>query len=319
MENRSHALIAGFFTIALLTLATLLAIWLGRDKIQRIPYEIVTKSSVSGLNLQAVVRYKGIKVGNVTDIDFDAQVPGQIVLRLEVIPDTPVNNHTIATLAYQGVTGIAFVQLDEDGNNTQPVAALSGTDNSVPRIPLRAGTLQNLEQRGVAILNQTEELTKRLNMLLDSQNQKTIMNSVENINKAAAAWQALPDKLEPSLAQLPGLISDTRNTLSSVSQLAQDASKLTGNLNQFSTQLQSRTGPVARFNAALDQLSDSINLDTLPRIQSLTGEARTSLRTINRSAEELSERPQSLLFGRPAAAPGPGEPGFVTPNLAAPK
>jgi phospholipid/cholesterol/gamma-HCH transport system substrate-binding protein len=47
----------------------------------------------------------------VTDIDFDDKNPGQLILRPEVIPDTPVTSATFATLAYQGVTGIAFVQL----------------------------------------------------------------------------------------------------------------------------------------------------------------------------------------------------------------
>ena len=103
MENRSHALIAGVFTVTLIALAVLLAIWLGRDKIQRVPYEIVTRQAVSGLNLQAAVRYKGIKVGNVTDIDFDPAQPGQIILRLEVMPDTPVTGATFATLGYQEI------------------------------------------------------------------------------------------------------------------------------------------------------------------------------------------------------------------------
>ncbi|MBR7791430.1 MCE family protein [Undibacterium sp. FT147W] len=312
MENRSHALIAGFFTIALLILAIFIAIWLGRDKIQRTPYEIVTKSAVSGLNLQAAVRYKGIKVGNVTDIDFDDKNPGQLILRLEVIPDTPVTSATFATLAYQGVTGIAFVQLDED--KTASASAPLAQDGTTQRIPLRPGVMQNLEERGLAILTQTEELTRRINSLLDPKNRQTMISAVDNINKAAEAWQALPNKLNPSLDKLPGLIDQTQNTLNTVSVLSKDASRFTNNLNQLSTQLQSADGPIARFNLALDQLSNGVTMETLPRIQSLTGEARSSLRSLNRTTENLNDRPQSILFGNPPAAPGPGEAGFVAPK-----
>ncbi|MBY0571346.1 MAG: MlaD family protein [Burkholderiaceae bacterium] len=312
MENRSHALIAGFFTIALLILAIFIAIWLGRDKIQRTPYEIVTKSAVSGLNLQAAVRYKGIKVGNVTDIDFDDKNPGQLILRLEVIPDTPVTSATFATLAYQGVTGIAFVQLDEDktAGSSVPLAQ----DGTTQRIPLRPGVMQNLEERGLAILTQTEELTRRINSLLDPKNRQTMISAVDNINKAAEAWQALPNKLNPSLDKLPGLIDQTQNTLNTVSVLSKDASRFTNNLNQLSTQLQSADGPIARFNLAIDQLTNGVTMETLPRIQSLTGEARSSLRSLNRTTENLNDRPQSILFGNPPAAPGPGEAGFVAPK-----
>lgn len=53
MESKSHALIAGVFTIGLAILASLLALWLGKDDIQRTPYTIATPLKVSGLNIQA--------------------------------------------------------------------------------------------------------------------------------------------------------------------------------------------------------------------------------------------------------------------------
>ncbi|MFZ6770922.1 MlaD family protein [Undibacterium sp. Di26W] len=316
MENRSHALMAGFFTIALLILATVLAIWLGRDKIKRVPYEVATKMAVSGLNLQAAVRYKGIKVGNVTDIDFDDKNPGQIILRLEIIPDAPVTSSTYATLGYQGVTGIAFVQLDDDGSSKQLLVADGAAINTdaPPRIPMRPGMMQNLEQRGQAILTQTEELTRRLNNLFDPTNQKSLMTAIENFGKASAAWKAVPDKLEPALARLPELAEQAKTTLKSINGLASDASKLSNNLNQFATNLQAADGPLARFNQAMDRVSDSLIIDTLPRVQTLTGETRATMRSIKRVSESLNDRPQSLLFGPPTQAPGPGEPGFVAPK-----
>ena len=313
MENRSHALIAGFFTIALIVLTTIFAMWLGHDKIQRIPYEIVTNSSVSGLNLQAAVRYKGIKVGNVTDINFNPKVPGQIMLRVEVIPTTPVTTATFATLAYQGVTGIAFIQLDDDKQPGTELLASSQVEDALPRIPLRPSILQNLEQKGIAILGQTEQLTQRINQLLDPQNPASLISTIGHFSKAADQWGAVPGQIAPSLAKLPALIDQTQNTLISVKNLSVDANKFTQNLNQLSNQLQSSEGPIAHFNNALDQISNSVTTETLPRIQTLTGEARSSLRMLNRTTENLNDRPQSILFGNPAPSPGPGEPGFIAP------
>ncbi len=315
MENRSHALMAGFFTIALLILSTVLAVWLGRDKIKRVPYDVVTNMAVSGLNLQAAVRYKGIKVGNVTDIDFDDKNPGQIIMRLEIIPDAPITHSTYATLGYQGVTGIAFVQLDDDGSSGQLLADNNASNpDVVPRLPMRPGMMQNLEQRGQAILVQTEELTRRLNTMLDPANQKSLMTAVANIGKAAASWEALPRKLEPAIARLPELADQTKSTLTEFRSLSANASKLSNNLNQLTSNLQAPDGPLARFNLVVDNVGNSLILDTLPKVQSVTGDARNSLRSINRLSEAIKERPQSLLFGNPVAAPGPGEPGFVAPK-----
>ncbi|MDY7539308.1 MlaD family protein [Undibacterium sp. 5I1] len=315
MENRSHALMAGFFTIALLVLAAVFALWLGKDKIKRTPYEIATKLSVAGLNMQAAVRYKGIRVGNVSNISFDPTTPGQILLHLDVMSDTPVTKSTYATLAYQGVTGIAFVQLDEDNIHADHAPLLASTQNDViPRIPLRPGMMQNLEQRGVAILNQTEELTKRLNLLLDPNNRQSIATAVENIGKAAAAWQTVPEKLGPALDKLPALAEQTQSTLIAIKTLSGDASKLSNNINQFTVSMQAPDGPLARLNQSVEQISAGISQETLPKINAITNDARSSLRAINRTTDALNERPQSLLFGNAAPAPGPGEPGFVAPK-----
>jgi phospholipid/cholesterol/gamma-HCH transport system substrate-binding protein len=81
MENRSHALMTGFFTIALLVAAILVGLWLNRDRTETHPYEIVTTQTLPGLNPQATVRYRGLEVGRVDDIVFDARVTGQIVIR----------------------------------------------------------------------------------------------------------------------------------------------------------------------------------------------------------------------------------------------
>src|SRR4051812_20069326 len=114
MENRSHALMTGFFTIALVVAAVLAGVWFNRDTVERVPYQIATTESIPGLNIQAAVRYRGLEVGKVDEIDFNRAVPGQIVIRLSVDPEAPITKTTFAKLGYQGVTGIAFVQLDDD-------------------------------------------------------------------------------------------------------------------------------------------------------------------------------------------------------------
>ncbi|CAN5694830.1 MlaD family protein [soil metagenome] len=311
MESRSHALMAGFFTIALITLATVFALWLGKDRIQRTPYLIATKLSVAGLNLQAAVRYKGIKVGNVTDIDFDDKLPGQILLRLDVLPDTPVTPATYATLGYQGVTGIAYVQLDEDARG---LSATVQKVDGMPLIPLRPGMMQNLEQRGMAILEQTEELGKRMNSLLDPDNRRSLTSAVDNMNRAAVAWQSVPAKLDPVLSSLPALVNNTRDSVNAFKVFSENASNMSGNFNRLALQLQANDGPIARLNQTVDQIGINVTQETLPAVNSLSREARSSMRTINSAAETLNERPQSLLFGSAPAAPGPGEAGFIAPR-----
>ncbi len=311
MESRSHALMAGFFTVVLIALSTAFAFWLGKDNLQRSPYMIATKLSVEGLNVQAAVRYKGIKVGNVTDVDFDEKNPGQILLRLEVQPDTPVTSFTYATLGYQGVTGIAYVQLDEDGSQSAPARQYQP---GIPLIPLRPGLIQNLEKRGMAILDQTEELSKRLNSLLDPDNRKSLISAVDNISKAAIAWQAVPAKLDPVLNQFPQLVEQAQDSFAAFKVFSDDATDTSASIRQLSEDLNARDGAFAKFNQSIEQLEQRVTQETLPNINALSREARTTMRSLNSAAETLNDRPQSILFGKTPTRPGPGEAGFVAPK-----
>ena len=303
MENKSHALMAGLFTLALLAAAIVIAMWLNRDRVDHVPYEIATKLSIPGLSPQAAVRYRGLEVGKVDTIAFDPQVPGQILVRISVQPDTPVTRSTFATLGYQGVTGIAYVQLDDDGSN--PVRIPSSGERTA-RIELRPSLLDNLQNRGLAILLQTEEIAKRINTMLTPENQTAIMAAFSDVSKAAKEIEQIPRQLQPTLARLPALTGEMKTAIGSVNTLARDASTLTGTLNRAANQLAATDGPIEKLSAAADQFQRELT--------PLARDARGSLRTLNRTLDKLNEQPQSILFGTPRRTPGPGEDGFVAPT-----
>lgn len=307
MESKSHALIAGVFAIFLLALAVALGMWLGKDEIKKTPYTIATSLKVSGLNVQAAVRYKGIKVGKVTDIDFDQKKPGQLLLSLDVVSDTPITQSTYATLGYQGVTGIAYIELDDDGSKPGPIAR---DPELGALIPLRPGLLQEIEKRGMVILGQTEEISQRLNSLLDTENRQSLTNTIKQIGKTAEAFETLPAKLDPVLNGLPQTIAKAQEGFQSFKQFSDNAKNTSTNLNKLIQNMQAEDGSLAKLTRTVDQLGTTLNNETLPNIHSLTQEAKSSLRSVNRVTENLSERPQSILFGNKAIVPGPGEPGF---------
>ena len=310
MENKAHALMAGIFTIVLLIAAILIGLWFNRDRVQWVPYELVTKLSVPGLNPQAAVRYRGLDVGKVDEITFDPEVPGQILIHIRIKPDTPITQSTYGTLGYQGVTGIAYIQLDDDG--TKPNKVPSSKDH-IARIQMRPSLLDNLQSKGLAILEQTESLTKQLNTLLEPQNQKAMLAAFDNVSKAASEIGTIPGKLQPTLDKLPALTKEAQLTLSSVTKLSKDVSVLSSNLNTLTSKLQAPDGAVTKLANTADQIgavAERFELDVLP----LTNDARSSLRSFNRAVDGLNDRPQSILFGSPKIRPGPGETGFAAPT-----
>ncbi|MBI1890281.1 MAG: MCE family protein [Burkholderiales bacterium] len=303
MENRAHALLAGAFTLALLIASVLIALWLRGDRHDQVPYELTTKLSIAGLNPQAAVRYRGLDVGKVEGIGFDPQVPGQILVKIRVKPDTPITKSTYGTLGYQGVTGIAYVQLDDDGSEP---ARLPSSDKQIARIEMRPSLLDNLQSRGLAILNQAEEVSKRINNLLAPANQQRMLNAFDNVSKAADQIEAIPRQLQPTLAKLPAVAEQTNRALNSVTLLA-------NNLNTLTTTLQGPDGAVAHLTTTLDQMGAVVNkleVEALP----LVNDMRSTLRGFNRTLDTVREHPQSLLLGVTLGEPGPGESGFEAPK-----
>ncbi|MBC7683925.1 MAG: MCE family protein [Bdellovibrionales bacterium] len=318
MENRSHALMTGFFTIALLIATVLAGLWFNRDRTERVPFEIATVQSIPGLNPQAAVRYRGLEVGKVDDIVFDAAKTGQILIRMSVDKAAPVTNTTFASLGFQGVTGIAFIQLDDEKTGSPRLPSDKG---HVARIPLRPGFLDQLEKRGLVILDKVEHIAVQLDQMVSPVNQQVMLGAFDKVGKAADALGAIPKQLEPTLARMPQLTAKAEQSMASFNELSGSATKAVRNYDQLATSLQAPDGAISRLNSTVDRVGNSLEavtseleMQTLPHLVSMTDEARTSLRAVRRTANTLSDRPQSILFGGAGEHPGPGETGFVTPT-----
>ena len=322
MENKSHAMAAGIFVLVLTVMLIGLAVWLTRDTGSYRDYELSTGDTVTGLQLQAPVRFKGVPVGKVTRIGFDPQVPGNVVVQLTVLEKTPVTPTTFASLAYQGVTGLAFVQLDDD-DKPQP-AVLPGEDG-IERLPIKPSQLGRLTESAPAILAQVEDATKRLNDLMSDDNQKRISLALDNIGKAAGnvamlterMQSTLTDRVDPALSAMPRTLDQATVTLKSLQGAAGDISSAASQIGATAARLNEKDGPLdklAEGTGALGHAVDVIGTTTLPRINRVTDDASRAMRQLSRTVTHINDNPQSLLFGNGEARPGPGEPGFVSPT-----
>lgn len=320
MENRSYALWAGLFTVFLAVGLIAGIYWFSRDSRDRVPIEFVSRNSVAGLSSQSSVRYRGVEVGKVSSIRLDPRTPGLIVVRAGIDPMTPITRSSFASLGYQGVTGLAFVQLDDTGQSTEHLKL----DRDRPvRIELQPGLVDRLAQRGDALMKQAEEVVRRANNLLSDPNQDAVMKMFRDVSAASQAlktasseFSKMRAQLSPTLERLPRLADDahralarTDTTLQRVDNAAVSLTELADKLKQNGGVLDQAAQGIAEAGFALSRAAS----DTLPRINTLAEEGTRSARALTRAADALNEQPQSLIFGRRGAQPGPGEDGFVPP------
>jgi len=300
MENRSHALAAGLFTVLLGLAAIAVAAWFGGDTVQMTNYLMVSSHPVSGLNVQAPVRFRGVTVGKVVSINFNAQEPGTIQVEISVRSDTPLTQGTFAQLGSQGVTGLAYVILDDNGKNTAPLA---GADGKLARIDVRPSFMDSVSTSGQAMIENFAEVAKRVNTLLSDENQKSLVSAVRNVDQMSGRISALAVSLEPAARALPGLAGEAGVML-------KRADVLIGNLNQRVESFERAAKGAEKLADSGTALSDAMLTETLPRLNLLADDLQRAARGIERALNVIDEQPHSLIFGRNPAVPGPGEPGF---------
>lgn len=304
MENKAHALAAGGFVLLASALLVALAIWLTREGSVQHVYELATREAVTGLQPQAAVQFRGVRVGKVVDIGFDRQAPGQVLVRLAVDEDTPITRSTYASLGFQGVTGIAFVQLDDTGESPQ----LLPTDDEEPaRIPLRPGLMSQLSERGARALAELEEASRRVNQLLSPENQKLLAGSVGALGQAAVS-------LPPVMRQAGSALQSLREASAGLADGATEMKKAAADYGRLAQRLQQDDGLIdqaTRGAAALATAGQALQADTLPRLQRGAEDTGWAARQMGRAAATLNANPQALIFGPEPGVPGPGEPGFT--------
>jgi phospholipid/cholesterol/gamma-HCH transport system substrate-binding protein len=315
MENKAHAMAAGIFVVALTALLLGLAAWLTRDTGVRDTYEISTKETVTGLQEQAPVRYRGVDVGKVSAIGFDRKAPGNVLIRLQVERAAPLTRGTFATLSYQGVTGLSFIQLDDDGK--QPTR-LQPDDDNPPRIPLRPSLIAKLEEKGEAILERVDEVAARINRVLNDENQKRVTALLANTSQAADSVNQLAQRLDTTLQKrVDPALAEAATTLKSVKNSSEEIGRTAADFGATARRLNETGGPMDRLaegTQALSHAADSFNAATLPRINRVTDEAGRAVRLLGRTVNNINDNPQSLIFGAGKVDPGPGEPGFAAPG-----
>jgi phospholipid/cholesterol/gamma-HCH transport system substrate-binding protein len=111
MEIRASYLIVGAVVLALLAGLAGFSLWLVDAGVDRdlARYEIDFAGSVSGLPEGGQVLYRGIPVGRVADIRINPDNVEAVLVTIEVDRETPIKEDTVATLEFQGLTGIAYV------------------------------------------------------------------------------------------------------------------------------------------------------------------------------------------------------------------
>jgi len=290
MENRAYALAAGLFTLIFGISVVAAALWLGGNVIETQQYLLVSRYPVTGLNVQAPVRFRGVTVGKVVEIRFDPLDLPNILVEVSVQTGTPLTRGTYAKLGSQGITGLSYVILDDDGKNPEP---LLGEGDELARIEVRPSFMDTVTASGEELIQNANKVAARVQALLSDENTQQLVSTLRSMDKASSRVASLATELEPVVKDA-GIALKRADTL----------------MASFDRRLDS----FERAAKGADQLSETLVNESLPRLNVLLEDLQRNSRSLERLLSDLDEQPSSIVFGKSPQPPGPGEPGFGKPR-----
>lgn len=306
MENRAHALLAGLFTLCFALAMAFALWWLSGSRELTDTYLLTTRGNVTGLNVEAQVRYRGIRAGKVRSIRTDPADPGLLLVEISLGRQYRLTDRATARLNTQGVTGLAYVMLEEDPGGGGTPLETGGT--TPPRLPIRPGLIDTLGDQAGDIAGQMNEIGQRLNRLLDDRNLHNAALTLERLAVAADSLKQLP----ALLAALRGVLSE-QNLAHFHSALAQ-LDTAAGAAAPLALETRDLIRTLTALAQKLDRAGDRLNTATLPQAEMLAGDIAAATQRLDRLLQTLDAAPQSLIFGRPTVTPGPGEAGYALPR-----
>lgn len=113
MNAKTNYALVGLFVLLSAAVMTFFVIWLLQpsDEQQEQAYRIEFTESVSGLNVDSPVKYRGVTIGKVKTIRISPDNVEKIEVVIVAGKDTPIKVDTVARLRPQGITGLSYVDL----------------------------------------------------------------------------------------------------------------------------------------------------------------------------------------------------------------
>jgi phospholipid/cholesterol/gamma-HCH transport system substrate-binding protein len=307
MDGRINYTVVGLFVLGLGAALILAFVWLatrGDDKTY-LRYEVLIAESVSGLNRNASVTYRGVVVGRVASIRIDPEDPEQVQLLLDVEEGTPVRADTTAVLVTQGVTGLARVELT--GGSRAAPALVPQPGQPTPVIPSGPSLVARLDSALDMIVVTVERLSSRIDRLLSDENLDALAGTLD-------ALRLVTGEIAGHRAEIGAGLADARTTLDNTARLSGELATTLARTASSVSALEETARSVTRTSRALEGAVGEGREGVAkafgqlgPEVTALLGEMRQLAETLRRVARDVESNPRVFLFGRQRAEPGPGE------------
>tara|TARA_R110002050_G_scaffold9504_1_gene33301 strand:+ start:462846 stop:463841 length:996 start_codon:yes stop_codon:yes gene_type:complete len=325
MESKLNYTIVGLFIAALLTGTLVFLYWLSKNtgNQQYDYYHVYMTESVSGLSADASVKYMGVDVGRVTEVDINPVNSEQVALLLEIRQGIPVKLDTRASLRFYGVTGLAFIELMGGGRESPLLAPKHKGD--IPEIAESASTFSNIEKTLNDLAANSATVLKKIDQLLSVDN----LNNVDGILKETKLILSEFSQYQPDIANLikQGVVAEKsiNDAFTKMGRAAESVATITdslaGNVQVMQTDFSKTLSEIDSASRSIKNMADSFQHNYADSGQEITKEVSYSLSSfqqllaemevlvvdLQRTARKVETSPSDLFLKSNKTKLGPGE------------
>lgn len=300
MDRDANYVAVGAFVLLVIAMAGSFVFWYTehQDKRSYGRYEIYFQGTVSGLTAGSPVRYLGVDVGKVVRILLEPAQRKRVLVIADIDTVAPIDGRTLASLSLQGITGLLFIDLQQDKMATAPGSLAHGQQFPVIRsVPSDFSVLLSSLP---ALATHAIELVDHFNQVFSDDNVKAIRVTLENARLAS-------ERLPPALRGIQDLVADLRHATQEIQGAAVDVHTIVtdgapdieaalSNVRHVTENLSATSERLDRFVADNEPPLSRFTSQSLPQLEQLLRESRAAARDFRDLSRSLKQNPSQLFY-----------------------
>src|SRR5580693_1794383 len=300
MDRDANYVAVGAFVILVIAMAVSFVFWYTdqRDKRSYERYEIYFPGTVSGLSAGSSVRYLGVDVGKVVRIMIDPKQRNRVLVIADIESTAPIDGRTQASLSLQGITGLLFIDLQQDRKVTVAGTLPQGLD--YPVIRSAPSDFDVLLTNLPALTTHLVELADRFNQVFSDENVRSFRATLENVRLAS-------ERLPGTLRDVQAMVADVRHASQDVQGAAADLRAIEehsapdietaiAQIRHISDNLAKTSDQLEHFVADNEPGVSRFTHQSLPQLEQLLRESRQAARDFRDLSRSLKQNPSQLIY-----------------------
>lgn len=300
MDRDANYVAVGAFVLLVIAMGVSFVFWYTEHQDKRLyqRYEIYFQGTVGGLTEGSPVRYLGVDVGKVVRIMLDPDRRRRVEVIADIDSSAPIDGRTLAYLSLQGVTGLLYIDLQQDKKATESGSLEQG--HHFPVIRSVPSDFDVLLSSLPALATHAIELVDHFDQILSDDNVRAVHLTLENMRLASEhlpatlrSTQELVADMQRAVREIEGAAGDLRGIESRV---APDVEATLSNVRRATESLAATSDQLNRFVAENEPGLARFTSQSLPEFERLLQESRAAARDFRDLSRSLKQNPSQLLY-----------------------